>query len=256
MKVNFMPTLPYIPFRGENSNAFYEQYEKKYDSSFHKDLREALDEYFKQNQDINRFDIKGFAGHGGLTTVFDLGEKGVLKCSKENPLEFRKHNLDFDIPFKSPVTKVNNFYIVIQPKADISYVTKNDCVDVLKRMSKEGFEPSRDFKPHRTDQVGIYNGKAYLLDTRCALPKPNKFSLEIYNFCQRNKRVFQHNLRNESVFGHVVEIPRANLSVKEAKLMIKRIIKDNKKYGYPPLHDGFFGLIKLIIKCFKYNKNK
>ncbi len=256
MKVNFKPTISHISFRSslkeETSNVFYNKYKKEYTTPFHRDLQECLNLYLKENKDISAANIKGFAGHGGLSVVFDLGEKGVLKCSKENPLEYRKHNPEFDIPFTSPVIKVNDFYIVQQPKAETLSVTQKDCIDVLTRMSKEGFEPSLDFDKTRTRQVGHYNGKAYLLDTRCALPMPNRFSIEVYNFCARNKRVFHARKIDPSDFGHIEEVPRANLNIKEAKTMIQKIIKDNIKSGFPPLNDGVFGLLKLIIICIKY----
>lgn len=256
MIVNSKPAFSYLSFRSAqdkgSSNTFYNKYQKEYDAPFHKKIKECLEIYFQQNKDVNKTDIKGFAGHGGLSVVFDLGEKGVLKCSQENPLEFRKHNPEFDIPFTSPVVKINDFYIVQQTKADTSLVSPKDCIDVIKRMSKEGFEPSLDFDEYRTNQVGIYNGRAYLLDTRCALPKPDKFSLEVYDFCQRNRRVFYANKIDFMDFSHIDETPRANLSVKEAKTMIKRIMKDNVKAGLWPVNDGLYGFLKFIIKCIKY----
>lgn len=256
MKVNFRPTISHLSFRSsqkeETSNMFFNQYKKEYTTPFHRNLQECVNLYLQENKDLNAADIKGFAGHGGLSIVFDLEEKGVLKCSQENPLEYRKHNSEFDIPFTSPVAKVNDFYIVRQPKAETSSVTQKDCIDVITRMSKEGFEPSFDFDKTKTRQVGHYNGKAYLLDTRCALPKPDRFSLEVYNFCERNQRVFHARKIDLSDFGHIEEVPKANLSIKEAKIMIQRIIKDNIKSGLAPLNDGISGLLKLIIKCIKY----
>ncbi|MCM1339083.1 MAG: hypothetical protein NC191_05380 [Muribaculaceae bacterium] len=256
MKISFQPSFCHTSFRGSKINEtfddFYSRYQKGYTAPFHKDLRACLDVYLEENKDIKKSDIKGFAGHGGLSTVFDLGEKGVLKCSQENFLEYRRHNPEFDIPFSSPVVKINNFYFVRQPKADISSVTQEDCVDVIKRMSKEGFEPSFDFDKSKTRQVGIYNGRAYLLDTRCALPKPDKFSLDVYDFCARNKRVFYSCKKSDiEDFVHVSEIPRANLTVREAKRMILTIMKDNVKAGFPPLNDGLSGLLRLTIRCIK-----
>lgn len=256
MKTYFKPTISPIAFKGSNNkkkqNTFFNQYKKEYTTPWHINLQKCVEIYLQKNKDISKADIKGFAGHGGLTTVFDLGHKGVLKCSKENPLEFRKHNPEFDIPFTSPVIKIRDFYIVRQPKAETSSVTQKDCIDVISRMSKEGFEPSLDFDKYRTNQVGFYNGKAYLLDTRCAMPKPDKFSLEVYEFCERNKRVFYANKIDVEDFSHIDETPRANLSVKEARKMIGKIIKDNIKAGLTPLDDGLHGLLKLVVKCIKY----
>lgn len=258
MELNVQPIIFNTSCRSSNnkelSSLFYHQYQQDYDSPFHRKLRRCLELYFQQNNDIKKSDIQGFAGHGGLSTIFDLGEKGVLKCSQENPLEFRNHNAEFDIPFTSPVVKINDFYIVQEPKAETTSVTQMDCIDVIKRMSNEGFEPSLDFDKTKTRQVGFYNGRPYLLDTRCALPKPDKFSLEIYNFCDRNRRVFYPRETDLKDFGHIVERPRANLSIKEAGKMVKKIIKDNVKLGYSPLNDGFYGLLKLIIKCIMYKR--
>lgn len=256
MNVNIKPTLSNLSFRSsspkETSDMFFYQYKQKYTAPFHRGLQECVNIYLQENKDINTADIKGFAGHGGLSAVFDLGEKGVLKCSKENPLEYRKHCPEFDIPFTSPVIKINDFYIVRQPKADTSSVTQQDCIYVITRMYKEGFEPSLDFDETRTRQVGHYNGKAYLLDTRSALPMPNRFSLEVYNFCKRNQRAFYPRKIDPSDCGHIEEVPRANLNIKEAKIMVQKIIKDNVRLGLPPLNDGWLGLVKLIMKCIKY----
>lgn len=255
MKINFVSINSYIAFRSttnkEKSGSFYEQYWSGYNSAFKRDLRDSLKIYFQQNKDICEADIKGLAGHGGLTTVFDLGNE-VLKCSMENPFEFRAHNPEFDIPFTSPVSKINNFYITRQAKADTSKVTPYDCIDVQKRMSKEGFEPSVDFGIYDIRQVGIYNERAYLLDTRCALRKPNRFSLEVYNFCTRNQRVFYPNKVDTVTLEHVEEVPRTNLKVKEAIAMVRKIIKDNKKHNFPIAREGIWGLFKLIVKCAKY----
>lgn len=256
MNVNFKPNFSNLSFRSsqrkEISDVFFNQYKIEYTAPFHKDLQECVKLYLSDNKDINIADIKGFVGHGGLSAVFDLGEKGVLKCSKENPLEYRKHCPEFDIPFNSPIIKINDFYIVRQPKADTSSITQQDCIDVITRMYKEGFEPSFDFDITRTRQVGHYNGKVYLLDTRCALPRPNRFSLEVYNFCKRNQRVFHARKIDHSAYGHIEEKPRANLGIKDAKTMIQKIIKDNVKFGLPPLNDGIWGLFKLVLKCIKY----
>lgn len=184
---------------------------------------------------IKETDIKGVAGQGGLSVVLDLGDD-VLKCSYENPLEFRTHNPSFDIPFLSPVEKFGRTYFVREPKADIKSVTRDDCADVIKRLFMAGCEPSRDFNEHRLQQVGIYNGKPYLLDTRCAVPQPNRFSRFVYDFCSINRRVFF--VRNvdstDFTFEHIEETPRPNLSLRKGLAKMWTVMKDNMKAGRKP----------------------
>lgn len=182
---------------------------------------------------INEADIKGIAGQGGLSVVLDLGDE-VLKCSYENPLEFRKHNPAFDIPFLSPVEKFGRTYFVKEAKADIKNVTENDCIDVINRIYNAGLETSRDFSQYRTEQVGIYNGKPYLIDTRCAVPQPDRFSRFVYDFCSINKRVYFSNNMDEFCFEHIDETPRPNLSFKKGLAKMWEIIKTNIKYRKKP----------------------
>lgn len=182
---------------------------------------------------IKETDIKGVAGQGGLSVVLDLGDD-VLKCSYENPLEFRAHNPSFDILFLSPVEKFGKTYFVREPKADVKSVTREDCRDVIRRLFTAGFEPSRDFDEHRLQQVGIYSGKPYLLDTRCAVPQPNRFSRFVYDFCSINKRVYFANTVDEFCFEHIDETPRPNLSFRKGLAKMWTVIRDNMKAGKKP----------------------
>lgn len=182
---------------------------------------------------IKETDIKGVAGQGGLSVVLDLGDD-VLKCSYENPLEFRVHNPSFDIPFLSPVEKFGKTYFVREPKADIENVTSDDCRDVIRRLFMSGCEPSRDFDEHRLQQVGIYNGKPYLLDTRCAVPQPNRFSRFVYDFCTINRKVYFANAPDEFCFEHIDETPRPNLSFRKGLAKMRTVIRDNMKAGKKP----------------------
>lgn len=94
-----------------------------------------------------------------------------------------------------------------------------------------GCEPSRDFNEHRLQQVGIYNGKPYLLDTRCAVPQPNRFSRFVYDFCSINKRVYFANTVDEFCFEHIDETPRPNLSFRKGLAKMWTVMKDNMKAG-------------------------
>lgn len=127
----------------------------KYCQGFKKDFLPDLKAYIASSKNLKESDIKGVLGHGGLSVVFDLGEKGALKCSLENPLEYRKHNPAFDIPFLAPVAKQNKTFIVHMAKADTKNVTTEDCKDVIRRIKESGFELSRDLDEYKVYQVGI-----------------------------------------------------------------------------------------------------
>lgn len=194
-----------------------------------------LDEYMAYAK-LEKSDIKGIAGRGGLSVVLDLGNDEVLKCSLENPLEFRKHNPLFDIPFLSPVENFGKTYFVREAKADTKSVTRQDCADVIRRLYEAKCEPSRDLDEYKLRQVGIFNGRAYLLDTRCAVPQPDWFSRFVYDFCVINKRVFISREVDplDFSFKHIDETPRANLSLKKGLAKMWEVMKTNMKSGKKP----------------------
>lgn len=194
-----------------------------------------LDDYMAYAK-LKKSDIKGIAGRGGLSVILDLGENEVLKCSLENPLEFREHIPSFDIPFLSPVKKFGQTYFVREPKAETKGITPKDCEDVIRRIYEAGYEPSADLYPYATRQIGIYNGKPYLLDTRCAVPQPNRFSKFVYDFCHVNCRVLiAHKVDPyDFSFQHIDETPRPNLSLKKGLAKIFNMMKLNMKYGKKP----------------------
>ena len=237
----------------QDSFSILDKYNKEYKSTYLKDIIPDLKEYIKRFNYIKESDIKGILAHGGLSIIFDLGNKEVLKCSLENPLEYRKHYSEFDIPFLSPVIKVNKTYIIKQPKAETDNTTVADCKDVISRIRHSGLELSRDMNEYRTWQVGKYNGKSYLLDTRCAIPRPNAFFFFLYRFCNMHKQVIEvRDIRSEALEKcekemkelvekkgpqvlHINEAPMKNLSFKEGISKIWAIIKENIKYGKFPL---------------------
>ena len=73
----------------------------------------------RQKDNLKESDIIGICWYGGLTTVFELTNNRVIKCSLESPLEYRQHHSEFDIPFLSPVKKFGEHYFVIEPKAEL-----------------------------------------------------------------------------------------------------------------------------------------
>ena len=259
MKINFYTAPNVTTFAGrkppkinisqtsqQDTFSFLDKYTNEVHSCCVKNLLANLRKYIASGKDIKESDIKGIAGHGVETVVFNLGEKEVLKCSYENPLEYRVHNPEFDIPFLSPVTKINDTYIVREVKADTKNVTPDDCLDVIRRMDEQGFEPSSDLDKYRVEQVGIYNGKAYLLDTRCALPKPDEYTCFIHNFCNDNRRVYYSHFDINKEDCHVEEIPKANLTLTQGNSMAWKIIKDNIKNGFLTLPEGLNLMMKVI----------
>ncbi len=212
-----------------------------------KKLIQDLKNYISsQKGKIKESDITKVVGYGGLTTVFGLGNDKVLKCSEENPLEYRKHCAEFDIPFLSPVEKVGEHYFVIEPIAELENITVDDCKDVIQRIYASGYEPSQDLDKYKTRQVGRYNGKMYLLDTRAAVPQPDKFSQFIYDFCSSNKRVFMCNVSDDSKIEHIDESPRKNLKFIEGIKEAFDVVNTNIKYGTNSKIEGF-GLKYYII---------
>ena len=243
----------FSPKIGCDSFSVLDKYNEHYKHTYVKDIIPDLKEFIKRQGTIKEGDIKGIAGHGGLTIVFDLGDSEVLKCSLENPLEYRRHYPEFDIPFLSPVIKSNNTYIVKQPKAETNNITIDDCKDVIRRILNAGLELSNDMSVYKTCQIGKYNGKNYLLDTRCAVPRPNAFSRFVYNFCKRHRRVIiVRSMSTEALREyhkemmmlvekegpqalHVNEAPRKNLSLGQGLLKIWNLMKENMKYRKFPL---------------------
>ena len=177
--------------------------------------------------------IYGIVGTGGLTTVFDIGNERVLKISEENPFEYRKYNPKFDIPLIGKVEQYKGFYGYIQKKADTENVGLKNVLAVKRKMKKAGFTSSLDFGSHRTDQVGIYKGKSFLLDSRCAI-KRNNFITRFTNWFENNfnfKRICIAQ-RIEDVMDklpvHIEEKPLPDYTFKEAFMRIKKVIKSWK----------------------------
>lgn len=199
-----------------------------------KKLVQDLKNYISsQKGKIKETDVQKVIGYGGLTTVFELTNDRILKCSLENPLEHRGHCAEFDIPFLSPVEKSGEHFFVIEPKAEQEGITIDDCKDVIKRIYKAGYEPSSDLDEYKIRQVGRYNGKMYLLDTRAALPQPDRFSKFIYRFCNSTNRVLIVEKVDPTNFEmkHIDESPRKNLGFVEGIKEAFDVIDTNVKRG-------------------------
>lgn len=204
------------------------------ESATSKKLVQDLKNYISsQKGKIKETDVRKVIGYGGLTTVFELTNDRVLKCSLENPLEHRKHCADFDIPFLSAVEKSGEHFFVIEPKAEQEGITIEDCKDVIKRIYKAGYEPSSDLDEYKIRQVGRYNGKMYLLDTRAALPQPDRFSKFIYRFCDSINRVLIVEKVDPTNFEmkHIDESPRKNFGFAEGIKEAFDVIDTNVKHG-------------------------
>lgn len=249
------------------SLSFLDDYLKKnnneYTKTIIKDLRQLM---ASPKAFLKESNIIGVVGQGGLSTIFDLGNNEVLKCSLENPLEFRMHNATFDIPFLSPVEKFGKTFFVKEVKADTANITIEDCERVIKNIYKEGFEPSKDLDKYRTWQIGKYNNKPYLLDTRAALPRPNRFSEYIYNCCRDYKRVFQLKswtaediVKDEAKTAelvkkeglkvlHMDETPRKNLDFIEGINLVNTVVKENIKYEQWNRLQGAIIMFETIVR--------
>ena len=253
------------------SLTFLDDFAKKNSNSYTKNLIKDLRELIASKKILlKETDIKDIIGNGGLSTIFDLGNNEVLKCSLENPLEFRKHNSSFDIPFLSQVEKFGQTYFVKEVKADTRNITIDDCKSVINRIYKEGFEPSKDLDEYRTWQIGKYSNKPYLLDTRAAVPRPNQFSEYIYNCCNDYKRVFhlkswtaEDIIKDEQETAelvkkeglkalHMDETPRKNLEFIEGISLVNQIVKENIKYKQWNKFQSSLIMFDTIINGFIY----
>lgn len=204
------------------------------------DLAEGANIYFDSHKDVDDSVIKLYK-KGSLSVIFELQNDEILKISLENPLEFREHNSNFDIPFLTPVEKYGKTYTVKQPKADTENITREHFLDVKKRIRYGLCELSADGRKY--EQYGLYNGKPYLLDTRCAMPMPNAWTLLIDEICSRLNKCCtilspeQYDLKQELKFKekgyfayHCDETPRKSVTFKEGLLKLFNTIKNNVKY--------------------------
>lgn len=233
-----------INFQGKGLDLIHDwQYNTSF-AAYYKDIANDLAEgvklYLKKHKHIDD-SIKSFHNTGGLTVFLDIPDSKILKVSLENPLEFRKHNPKFDIPFLSPVEKYGKTYIVIQPKADTENITKKDCMGVIKRIYRNFCEISTD--GDKFEQYGLYNGKAYLIDTRCAMPLPNIYTIIINKICNKLNKCYtfltkeQYAKEREDAYKikgyfsyHCNETPRKSLSFTEGIKKIYTILRNNIKY--------------------------
>ncbi len=256
---NYKKFLPQTNF---NDSSLVRIHLEDHKGSYYEPIIPDLFKYIKETGKVKIEDIKGIVDYGGLSVIFDLGDD-VLKASLENPLEFRVHNSAIDIPFLSPVEKYGKTYFVREAKADIGHVSRKDCCNVIKRLRKFGLEPSCDLNIYKTWQVGLFQGKPYLLDTRCARPRPNRFSRFIYDFRKFNTgviRILRANAeaiakRDEQIkkrvalFGprilHLDETPRPNLSFKRGVAIIRGVMDRNKNAGLPALS------MRAVFTCIK-----
>ena len=170
--------------------------------------------------------IFAFVGNGFYSSVFDIGGNRVLKISEQNPFEYREYNPKFDIPLLSPIHKYGDMYGYIQAKAD-RQATLSDVLSVKKRMRKAGYK-AVDFKYHPEEQVGIYNGRSYLLDSRCAVKQNNlktRFAEWLFKHFYKGKKAYNARANNPAAPIYLFDRPFANYSRKEVFAIIKNIIK-------------------------------
>lgn len=205
------------------------------------DLAEGTRLYFQEHKDIDD-SVNAFHQYGGLTVLFDLPNDEVLKISLENPLEYRPHNPEFDIPFLSPVEQYGKTYIVKQPMADTENITNEEWKDTVKRIIlKGGCELSKD--GYKYEQYGRYEGKVYLLDTRCAMPLPNLWTIIVDKIYSKHNKCYvyvnkeQSEMEKEDAYKkigyfsyHTDETPRKSLDFKGGLLKIFTMVKNNIKY--------------------------
>ena len=205
-----------------------------------RDLTEGAKSYFENNKDIDN-SVINLHKNDGLSMLFDIPNNEVVKVSLENPLEFRKHRPEFDIPFLSPVEQYGKTYIVRQPKADTENITHEHFRDVVKRIYSHGCELSKD--GYRYEQYGLYNGKAYLIDTRCAMPMPSIYTMLIDKICGKINKCYIYITKEQGetekaeglkekgyFYYHADETPRKSVNFKGGLIKLFNTIRNNIKY--------------------------
>ena len=171
--------------------------------------------------------IFSLLGEGFFTVAFDIGNDKVLKISDQNPFEFREHNPRFDIPLLSPIYKYGDMYGYIQAKADkkVSYF---DVLSVKRKIKRDGYKVF-DFDEHPKKQIGIYEGKSYLLDSRCAIKQNNiktRFAEWLFKYFYRGKKECGAIAINPTKLPDTTpDCPIPNYSKKEVYTVIKNVIK-------------------------------
>ncbi len=219
--------LKYL-FKVDKPNGIVEDLRFLKDTTTYKRRMETSLKFIEGSMKFLDEKIYGILGLGGLTTVFDIGNNRVLKISKENPFEYRNYNPKFDVPLLSKVEEYDGIFGCIQARAEIDNVKKEDVIDVKQRMKSAGFIPSNDFDNWRTEQVGIYEGRSVLLDSRCAVKQNNLFTRFIKWFDQNYNMkipVYRPNKIDFNVYVHVDETPPPNYTLKEGWEIIKNVIK-------------------------------
>lgn len=212
-----------------NSDVFssLDKFQERYAFGMKSSFIPVLKEFINRTGKYKNTHFKEIAGDGGLSIVFDIGNNEVLKFTKENPYEFRKHFPILDIPLIE-MDKYNDFYLVREVKAKTTGLNNLHMKLILKKMKACKLEPSRDFC---IEQIGLYGNEPLLLDTRCAMPKPDKFSRFVYDFQKRYKKHIQIKVPDfNAPLTHIDETPRPNLSLKQGTSIIIATIKENIRY--------------------------
>ena len=257
-------------FEGKGTDLMNEWKNNSERPEYHKEIAHDLAEgsklYFRKHKDIDN-SVKNFYNNGNLTVIFDIPNNEILKVSLENPLEFRQHNPEFDIPFLTPVEKYGKTYIVKQPKASRKNFKNKHFYNVEKRIRRAGCELSIDGRI--ISQYGLYNGKPYLLDTRCAMPRPNAWTVFIDKICTKINRCHidlndeqseleqQLSIKEKGYFAyHCDEIPRKSITFKEGISKLRNIIKNNIKYKKNNYKIPYEDLETLNLRDFYKNKYK
>ena len=122
---------------------------------------------FQKEKVVSTIDI--FAN----TIVMELEGNRVLKMVKNNPFPNRKFDADIDIPLLSDVHQFEDYYILIQEKADTEDIEYKDVKEMIRRIKQKGYNPY-DIDGITGDmQIGWSPSleKMMLIDSECAQGK-------------------------------------------------------------------------------------
>ena len=134
---------------------------------------EVFKKAIKKDKKLRDLKVKGIAGAGFSSVVFNIDDKKVLKLSCSPCYPKKMEPFDLPIYDKGYIPSDRGFvYYCIQPKAQNSSetnITPKQVDQVISQIEKSGYKPDTDdLNSLMTRQIVIFEGKPYLCDYDCA----------------------------------------------------------------------------------------
>ncbi len=141
------------------------------DSPYNPEQFNILKKFVNSNKQFQKEKVVSIIDIFANTIVMELENNRVLKMVKNNPFPNRQFEPEFDIPLLSNVHKFDNYYILIQEKADTNDIESDDIDDVVFRIKQKGYD-TYDIDGITGDmQIGWSPSlkKMMLIDSECAV---------------------------------------------------------------------------------------